>query len=87
MFIIYGYQGAGIWEIIIIITLMSSHRMDKHLGLWRMHKNNTIFKSHHIVMRVISKRQVHKYVNGRCNNNISAPQINCSHSETHYIKA
>ena len=59
MFIIYGYQGAGIWEI-IIITVMSSHRMDKHFGLWRMHTNNTIFKSHHIVIHIYSKI---KYIN------------------------
>ena len=29
--------------------------MDTHLALWMMHKNNTIFKSHHTVMHEYSK--------------------------------
>ena len=35
--------------VIIRIIVLPSHGMDIHLALWRMHKNNTIFKSHQIV--------------------------------------
>ena len=41
--------------LLIIITVLSSHIMDKHLALWRTHKNNKLFKSRHIILHLYSK--------------------------------